>query len=110
MVALVVVAIYLAGKLAYTFIAIYFPTLVGYVLGISDLTEVIIGAYAVYRLLLSYSKRKGDVSLFEVSMLILRILLYAAVLVIAMSAFGINPQSVLAGSAIGGIIIGLRIT
>lgn len=114
LIVLVIVAIYFVDKLMYGIIAIFFPSLISYAIDISELTIVIIssiGAYVIYRVLLSivgiYALKRKDASVYEISRLVLRILLYATILVIALTAFGINLTNALAGGAIGGIIVGL---
>jgi small-conductance mechanosensitive channel len=80
------------------------------------LTAIIaaLGAYVVYKaciaILNAYSFRHGmDEGSAWISKLILRVLLYAIVIIVVLTAFGINLTDALAGGAIGGVVLGLAV-
>ena len=91
-----------------------------YVLDLTYISEAvtsliaIFGAYFIYRLVLSLvglNQNRGriDIGSAEIAKLVLRILLYSAIIIIVLTAFGVNLTDALAGGAIGGVVIGLAV-
>ncbi len=73
----------------------------------------IIGAYAVYRVLVaavsSAAENGIDQGMRTAALLVFRIIFFIIAIAIVLDSFGVNFTGVLAGSAIGGIILGLAL-
>ena len=115
-IALVIFGLLILNFGVYFIITRFFPSLtpyVGYVIEGSRALIGILGAYIVYKILISivyiHGLRRHDMSSVEVAKILLRILFYAAVISIVLSALGISLTTALAGGAIGGIVIGLAV-
>lgn len=98
----------------------YYPSSASYIQYVSAIEETILGvlgAYIVYRILISIAEMHGrnerNIGNAEVFKLIIRIVFYAVVLSILLLIFGpyvgLSPSQALASGAIGGIIIGLAV-
>lgn len=71
----------------------------------------ILGSYVIYRLFLSIininAAKAHEKGAGEIQKIILRVIFYAVVIFVILTAFGVNPSGALAGGAVGGVIIGL---
>ncbi|MGD0728578.1 MAG: mechanosensitive ion channel family protein [Candidatus Micrarchaeaceae archaeon] len=110
------IALFVADTVAYILIKRFAPSYVSYIPYIVEATRIllgILGAYIVYKILLSVvelrGKQKHDFANTEVIKLFLRVLFWFAVIAIVLTGFGISLSEALAGGAIGGIIIGLAV-
>ena len=111
-----IAAIFGVNVVVFFIITRYFPSLSQYITYVAEISSVLLGilcSYVVYRILVSianlYGREKGDRSLAEVITLSLRVLFYFVVILIVLTAFGVSPSSVLAGGAIGGVVLGLAV-
>ena len=115
-IAVLIFALFVVNVAVYFVITTYFPQFsqyIGYAIEISRIILGIIGSYIVYRILVSiatiYAVRKHDSGTGEIAKILLRVLFYAIVISIVLSAAGISLTTALAGGAIGGIILGLAV-
>ncbi len=74
----------------------------------------VIGAYVIYRVLVAAAtsraaEKREDAGMRNAALIILRIIFYIIAIAIVLDAFGVSLTGVLAGSAIGGIILGLAV-
>ena len=92
----------------------YLPGLGGYIGYLWKGTNALIGilgAYVIYRILISVIdlqvKRRSSKGAGEIQKLLLRVAFYFLAIFIILTAFGVSTSSALAGGAVGGIVIGL---
>jgi small-conductance mechanosensitive channel len=122
----------LAFIIGFILLALYMDHLIGYIIlkfypqftmdiqYVSDFFNFVIGAfgcYIIYKILMSvvnaHERKVMDIGSSEVMKLILRTLLYVSLFFLVLYTFGqslgISLTQLLAGSAIGGIVIGLAV-
>jgi small-conductance mechanosensitive channel len=115
----IIIATFLDKTIIYVILK-YFPTYSQYALYVYESFNAIfgiVGIYIIYKLLISAvnarERGKTEKSNLEVIKVVLRVLFYFAVISIILYAYrsslNINLGQVLAGGAIGGIIIGLAV-
>ncbi len=98
------------------FISNYFPTYSSFIVIASQISTTIIIAvfcYLFYKILLSifvpYTIQTKGREDGEITKLVLRILLFSAIIIATLTIFGISLSGALAGGAVGGIVLGLAV-